>query len=101
MCMTTETRAAFLWVEKGGGEGCRDIEGFPGEVASELDVEKGRGLYQVERRERVFWQRKQREKVWNEEVQSLLGEHQSVCLEFGVRNGMGVGVAMAGKLSEG
>lgn len=42
--MTTEKRAAFLWVEKGGGEGCRDIEGFPEEVASELDLEKGRGL---------------------------------------------------------
>lgn len=43
-CMTTEKRAAFLWVEKGGGEGCRDIEGFPEEVASELDLEKWRGL---------------------------------------------------------
>lgn len=27
-CMTTEKRASFLWAEKGGGEGCKDIKGL-------------------------------------------------------------------------
>ena len=42
-CMTTEKRASF-WVEKGGSEGCRGIEGFPEEVAGERDLEKWIGF---------------------------------------------------------
>lgn len=43
LCMTTEKRASF-WVEKDGSEGCKDIEGFPEEVAGELDLEKWIGF---------------------------------------------------------
>lgn len=43
-CMTTEKRAAFLWIEKVGVRGTEILKVFPEEVASELDLEKGRGL---------------------------------------------------------
>lgn len=42
--MTTEKRAAFLWIEKGGVRGTEILKVFPEEVASELDLEKGRAL---------------------------------------------------------